>query len=217
MVIFDKIIIGKGKSVKIDLIVIHKSKLEPELKALGEIANCKISKSYEDEGGDTDWTPWIGIFYIIIVGFLLFFLIYFTTKGINWLVFTILKRRFLRKYNYPYKSPTDSQIAIAEIYATVKKTFFRELLNIFTNTEEIRRRYEKENKIVSTVTTYNKLKKEKKIYSKDKEDVTYESDFLKALAILKNNNLIEKMDDDAINVKQDFLEEVVRTEKLLVK
>lgn len=214
--IFDKIVIGKGKSVKFDLVVIHKNKTEPRLEPLGEIADCNIHITSEDEAGDTNWFGLLVLFPGSIIAIVVTLLIGIKIgEGISWLISAIRKRKFLRIYNYPYKSPSDSQIAIAGIYAALKKKIFMDLLNVFTDADETRLKYEKENKIIGTVTAFNQLKKEKKIYSKDKEDITYKSDFLKVLQILKKNNLIEKMDEETIIIKQDFLEEIERTQKLL--
>lgn len=218
-IIFKKIIFDKGKYIFFDLMILHNVNVNPKLEALGKITGLdKLEVFLEKEKEKFTLKDFV---YLVSIVALMFIALFLWIGIINFIYQVIDRITKFRRENYIkklYQSEKSTTRTIKEslikIYVKLGKKPFVSIMDALLNTNEIKQPYEESKRIIEAVDVCNKAIKQKKVKSKERNQLTleYNIPFLIAVDILLDNKLIEEKD---MKLKEDVKLEIEQILNLL--
>lgn len=206
-IIFNKIIFDKGKYVFFDLMVLHNVNTNPKLETLGKITGLDKLEIFPKKEKEKFTLKEFG--YILVFALLAIVTLFLWIGVINFIYQVIDRVTKFRRKNYInklYQSEKNTtrtiKESLIEIYVELGKKSFVNIMNVILNTNEIRQLYEESKGIIEAVDVCNKAIKEKKVKSKERNQLTLEHNipFLIVVDILLDNKLIKEKD---MKLKED--------------
>lgn len=204
---FKKVFIGKDEFEFIDVWVLHKNNMEPTLSVSGKIADTGIEYSQEDESKNIDW-------FLLLKGVLFFGGCILALLLLDFLVASM--KNSLRKHNIKklygdhYYEGNKIHRVIVKIYCLTGRRRFKMILSILGNVEMANNAYQTELNNKRVVESYYNLSKSPNIDTENKiRNADYKSEILTIIGMLKNAGMLATEDSKVVEIKDDFLREIV--------
>lgn len=193
-IVLNKIFIGHGKYVVLQLWILYDSKKEPSISShlLGQVANTTILYKAEQEESGINWEGLILV--ILIGGGSIFVFIYF----LDFLDFCIVHgQRFFREkvfnnYYGVYINDTDEQGTVRKIYSLLGRKLFIEVLKILNDKEKLNQEY------VNDISNEKLAHKFKELLAQKKISVD-SGGFFSGSVVIKNKSKLLYIIDILIN------------------
>ncbi len=208
LVLFNKIFIPQKHYTMLDVWLVHKKDVIPQISILGKIADTKLTITSEEESSN------IGreFFAFLILIMTLFFLYLVLTGLISFFSFiqTALRKRYLKsKLEHYYDQSNIIHRILLEFYGSIGQKRFILIMNILKDYDETNSFYQEETKnkvVLEDMKNLYKNNKNKFSSSLDKLEHYY-SDFLWIVEELEDAGLVIK-ENNGIKMNDDFLTEM---------
>jgi hypothetical protein len=206
---FNNIFIAKKDFVIIDLWVMHKKNIDPELHLQGKIADTEITLTAEEEDAKSGWLSlleMLGIIIVLIVGgaFILFIL---ALVG-DFIREKIRKFRVKSKLAHRFQSSNIHHRLLVEIYSSYGQKKFLEVLKILKDSSRATDVYLLEKSDEQLVDRFKKIVNEDKVESSDKiKNLEYNSPYLEIVQLLMEEKIIVE-EGQRIRVEPSFIKEI---------
>jgi hypothetical protein len=216
-VVFNKVGIQRGKFIVFDVWVVHGKNSAPVLIPQGRIADTEIVYTTNKEDGEP---AYIDFFYIILIIFGILFGLWLVVASIEAVVrfFTrVIRAFFIRKYlDHHFDYGNKMHRILEKLYSYSGKKEFLFICNTLMNIHKANAFYQEDLTNKLAVERINLLAESKKI-SLANSNLKYESNFLLAVDLFVEANMIGVDVENKLAIKQELFDGIDIVLKQLAK